>query len=188
MNGSKDPDRLSLVGDDVSLQFQLRGQTHNMATTHGELHLRLKPVGETLSDDVEFAIKAAGLSADMMPGPAAQVETTGTIEHGKYFLNLKGQEALETWRQAKGRVQLDLLKISRGEQNVDVTGSLALDDQRKISGQIDVSGKGLDDVFKSQGLSKLSGLQASNLKVPLIFTKGFLLLGPFKVAELPSLY
>ena len=188
INASHKPDRLSIVGEGVSLKFQNKGQTQNLVMTRGEFHLRIKPVDDKPSSDLEFAAKVESLTSDMMAGPSIQLETAGTIEQGVLYLNFKGIDTVESWRQAKGRLQLDVLKINRGEQNIEMKGTLGLDEQRKLSGQIEVSGKGLDDVFKSQGLSKLSGLQASNLKVPLIFTKGLLLLGPFKVAELPPLY
>jgi hypothetical protein len=42
--------------------------------------------------------------------------------------------------------------------------------------------------FKSAGLSKFSTIQTTNLKVPLVFSNGYLLLGPFKLAELKPLY
>ncbi|MFM8607125.1 MAG: DUF2125 domain-containing protein [Hyphomicrobiales bacterium] len=181
-------DRLSISGDGVSVKTQLNGQPSNLALAHGELHFRIKPENDKPSNHLEFVAKADGASSDVMPGHLANIELAGTVEQGIQFLNYKGIESLETWRQAKGRVQLDAFKFTRGEQNLEVKGMLGLDDQRKPSGQIEVSGKGLEDLFRSQGLSKLSGLQTSNVKVPLIFTKGLLLLGPFKVAELQPLY
>lgn len=182
------PDRLSISGEGVSVKTHLNGQPSNVALAHGEFHLRIKPENDRPSNHLEFVAQADGVSSDTMPGPVAKIEFAGTVEQGIQFLNYKGIESLETWRQAKGKIQLDALKITRGEQNLEVKGTLGLDDQRKPSGQIEVSGKGLEDLFKSQGLSKLTGLQTSNVKVPLIFTKGLLLLGPFKVAELHPLY
>lgn len=181
-------DRLSIWGDGISIKTQLNGQPSNVSLSHGEFHLRIKPENDRPSNHLEFVTQAAGISSDTMPGPVAKIEIAGTVEQGIQFLNYKGIEALEMWRQTKGKIQLNALKITRGEQNLEVKGTLGLDDQRKPSGRIEVSGKGLEDLFKSQGLSKLSGLQASNVKVPLIFTKGLLLLGPFKVAELHPLY
>ena len=182
------PDRLSISGEGVSIKAQLNGQPSNLAFAHGEFHLRIKPENDRASNHLEFVTQVDGISSDTMPGPVAKIEIAGTVEQGIQFLNYKGIESLEDWRQAKGKIQLDALKITRGEQNLEVKGTLGLDEQRKPSGQIEVSGKGLEDLFKSQGLSKLSGLQASNVKVPLIFSKGLLLLGPFKVAELHPLY
>jgi hypothetical protein len=183
-----EPDRLSISGDGVSVKTQFNGQPSNVVLAHSELHFRIKPENDKPSKHLEFVAKADGVSSDVMPGPLANIELAGTVEQGIQFLNYRGIESLETWRQAKGRIELDAFKITRGEQNLEVKGTLGLDDQRKPSGQIEVSGKGLEDLFKSQGLSKLSVLQTSNVKVPLIFTKGLLLLGPFKVAELHPLY
>ena len=186
MQSDQMPDRLSIVGDSLTLKNEMRGQS--VAITHGELHIRVKPNDDKPSNDLEFALRAQGLSSDLVPGTPAIFETSGAIEQGVYFLTFKGPETIETWRRANGRLDLETFTISRGDQMLNLKGQIGLDEQRRATGQIEFTGKGLDEFFKTAGLSKLSTLQTTNLKVPLVFTNGSILLGPFKMAELKPLY
>ena len=186
MQSDQMPDRLSIVGEGLTLKSEMRDQSATM--THGELHIRVKPIDDKPSNDLEFALRVQGLSSDVMPGVPASFEMSGALEQGIQFLKFKGPETIETWRRASGRINLESFIISRGEQMLDLKGKIGLDEQRKASGQIEFTGKGLDEFFKSAGLSKFSALQTTNLKVPLVFSNGYLLLGPFKMAELKPLY
>ncbi len=186
MQSDQMPDRLSIVGEGINLKNEVRGQS--AAMTHGELHIRVKPIDAKPSNDLEFALRAQGLSSDVMPGVPESFETSGALEQGIQFLKFKGPETIETWRRANGRLNLETFVISRGEQMLDLKGKIGLDEQRRASGQIEFTGKGLDEFFKSAGLSKFSTIQTTNLKVPLVFSNGYLLLGPFKLAELKPLY
>ena len=65
---------------------------------------------------------------------------------------------------------------------------MGLDGQRRPKGEIELSGTGLADFFKLSGNSKLVALQAKDVKLPLLFSSGKLLLGPFALAEMQPLY
>lgn len=186
MQADRMPDRLALVSEGLKIKYEARGQS--AAMTKGELHLRVKPADKTPTNDLEFAVRAEGLFSDMMPGAPANFETAGILEQGIEFLKFKGPETIDIWRRANGRLILQSFLVSRGDQSLDLKGALGLDEQRRLTGQIEFAGKGLDDFFKSAGFSKFSALQTASVKVPLIFVNGYLLLGPFKMAELRPLY
>lgn len=186
MQADRIPDRLALVGEGINIKYEANGQS--AAMTKGELHLRVKPADNKPANDLEFAARAEGLSSDMMSGVPANFETAGILEQGFEFLKFKGPETIDIWRRANGRLILQSFLVSRGYQSLDLKGTLGLDEQRRPTGQIEFAGKGLDDFFKSAGFSKFSALQTASVRVPLIFVNGYLLLGPFKMAELRPLY
>ena len=68
MQSDQMPDRLSIVGEGLTLKSEMRDQSATM--THGELHIRVKPIDDKPSNDLEFALRVQGLSSDVMPGVA----------------------------------------------------------------------------------------------------------------------
>jgi len=99
------------------------------------------------------------------------------------------QAGLENWRTSGGEVLVDQWALKRGEQALELKGSLAIDDGHRLNGKIDLSAAGLGDALKESGLSILGGsLGAGSVKLPLTLNKGRLLIGPLKIAEIPPLY
>lgn len=95
---------------------------------------------------------------------------------------------------------LDKFELTQGQLRYWGSGRLALDQQRRVSGQIDtetndirallvIAGPhlGLSD-GKLANLRTVLGLLGNGAKAPIIARDGLLYLGPFQVAELKPLY
>ena len=102
--------------------------------------------------------------------------------------------------QADQSFKIDRFELHQGQLVYWGSGTLALDAQRRVSGQVNtetndakallaVAGPqlGLSD-SKLASLRTMLGLLGSDAKAPIIARDGVLFLGPFQIAELKPLY
>ena len=179
-------DRISLEAKDVVIKSTAQNETAHLAQI--ETHIRKRPVETGTPIDVEFAADVAKASLDSIAGAPLDAHIAGRINQGVALLERSGTNAIETWRKADGKLILDQLTVNRGEQNLNVTGTISLDEQRRPTGKVDVAATGLRDLLKEIGMGQLADMMAGDVRLPLTMTKGRLLLGPLKLADLQPLY
>jgi hypothetical protein len=106
------------------------------------------------------------------------------------------QDVLEQWRAGGHKARIVVLKATKGQANLDLSGVMGLDGLHRLEGNLQGRAKGLDALtnsFARRGgidmgglIGKLSGGQG--LPVALIFENGRLRFGPFPLARLDPLY
>jgi hypothetical protein len=155
---------------------------------HAEFHMRKIEGEPNTPSDVEMAVMASGGTLRDNP-TAASFDAHLIAKKAWLIAENPGQSGVENWRASGGEVLVDQWAMKRGEQALELKGSVTIDDGHRLNGKIDVSALGLGDALKESGLSILGGsLGAGSVKLPLILNKGRLLIGPLKIAEIPPLY
>ena len=174
------PDRLAVVVDSLV-------DGNGWSVAHGELHLRQTPASNSDQTDLEFAVSADGLRAPF-PVESGATGVRGRLTRGG--LLLRGNPgALEDWRKAAGQFVLDEGIVKLGAATLRTMGTLTLDDGHRPAGSLDVETSGLSEMKAFSSLGALGGvLSAGTIKAPLVFARGRMSLGPFKLAEMPPLY
>ena len=99
-----------------------------------------------------------------------------------------------------GSFKLDKFDLKQGELRYWGSGTLSLDEQHRITGQIDTETNDVQKLLSVAGpqlglsesklanLRTMLGLLGSDAKAPIIAKDGVLYLGPFQVAELKPVY
>lgn len=163
-----------------------------------ELHLRRSP-GETPGTDLVARMQDLTFAPlDHLTGNTdpiraeLQVTAPGFLPDPKK----KFQDVLEAWRVTGHKARVVVLKATKGQANLDLSGVMGLDDARRLEGNLQGRAKGLDALtnsFARRGgidmgglLGKLGGGQG--LPVALVFENGRLRFGPFPLATLEPLY
>jgi hypothetical protein len=179
-------DRVSWVVEELAMESPNPPVSGKLS--HGEFHMR-KIEGEPNGpSDVEMVMTASGGTLHDLP-PAASFDAHFIVKKGWLMAENPGRAGLENWRTSGGEVLVDQWTMKRGEQALELKGSVTIYDGHRLNGKIDVSAAGLGDALKESGLSILGGsLGAGNVKLPLTLNKGRLLIGPLKIAEIPPLY
>lgn len=75
---------------------------------------------------------------------------------------LAGAAALDDWRDRKGALRLDSLNWQSGAFALNITGALALDDQHRLTGKLNLSTQGGGPLLAALGVPS-GALQAGNL-------------------------
>lgn len=130
---------------------------------------------------------------------ALQASTVSYRPPGKPAMNIDDASLLGTL-QPDQSFRLDKFEARQGQLRYWGSGTLALDAQHRLSGQIDTETNdakallalvapllGLSD-NKLANLRTMLGLLGNDAKAPIIAKDGTLFLGPFQIAELKPLY
>jgi len=163
-----------------------------------ELHLRRSPGEKTGTDLVARVTDMTFAPFDALMGNNApirfefQASAPGLVaDPGRRF-----QDIVEEWRLANGQARVILAQITKGQANIDLSGVMGLDSERRLEGNLQGRAKGLDALGGLMGrrggldlggvLGKMSGGQG--LPVALTFQNGRARFGPFPLFELAPLY
>jgi hypothetical protein len=179
-------DRIALEAKDVVITSKTQNETARIAQI--ETHIRKRPVEAGVPTDVEFSADMMKAALESVGGPALDAHLSGRLDQGVVLLERSGSNPLEIWRKADGKLILNQMSVIRGDQNLNLTGTIGLDEQRRPAGKVDLAATGLRDVLKETGMGQLADMMAGDVRLPLTMTKGRLLLGPLKLADLQPLY
>jgi hypothetical protein len=163
-----------------------------------ELHLRRSP-GETVGTDLVAKVQDLTFTPlDQLigsPDPIrmeVQVTAPGFVPEPKK----RFEDVLEQWRIGGHKARIVVLKATKGQANLDLSGVMGLDGLRRLEGNLQGRARGLDALtngFARRGgidmgglLGKIGGGQG--LPVALVFENGRLRFGPFPLATLEPLY
>jgi hypothetical protein len=109
-------------------------------------------------------------------------------------------DGLEKWRAANGKLDVTFASLTSGPVDFNAKGGLGLDSEHRIAGKLDGHFAGLENSFRNLNLapalpslgSALSGFLGGGkdgLKLPVIFSDGFLRIGPLRTGiAIPPLY
>lgn len=178
------PDRLALVGEQVDMPSVL-------SSANLELHiLRGGENGEP--NDLRFYVETQNTLIEGLRRDDAKPMTImadARASEGAVLYAHGAGSVLDRWREAGGKLHINGLKITRGEGELQMKGTIALDETHRLNGKVDVKANGFSDLLDAIGL-KTGGftLNAKSMNLPLAVERGKLFLGPLKVGELPPLY
>lgn len=165
-----------------------------------ELQARRRPEGDVATIVLAKIEQLALPPLDRMINNAAplDVELQSSFEKLAPQLAMRWQDRLEAWRQAGGSLRLVLLKANKGDTAIDLTGTLALDESRRLAGEINGRASGLVPVLQRLGLVPSGGIlgqflgqspgEGRGLPIALRFRDGQAFFGPLPVARLRPLY
>jgi hypothetical protein len=111
-------------------------------------------------------------------------------------------DTLEKWRAASGRLDVTFASLTSGPVDFNAKGGLALDSEHRVEGKLDARFAGLEKALQhfnidptllsvGQALSGFlgGGKDGGHLKLPVIFSDGFLRIGPVRTGiPVPPLY
>lgn len=178
------PDRLALVGEQVEMP-------NVFSSANLELHV-LRGGENAEPNDLRFYVESQntlikGLKQDdakpmMIMADARASEGAVLYAHGT-------GSVLDRWREVGGKLHINGVKMTRGEGELQMKGTLALDETHRLNGKVDLKANGFSDLLDAIGL-KAGGftLNAKSLSLPLALDRGRMFLGPLKVGEIPPLY
>lgn len=163
-----------------------------------EMHLRRSP-GEVAGTDLVARIN------DLTFAPLDHLAGTPDPVRVEFQASVPGlvpdpkrrfQDLLEEWRLAGHRARIIVLKATKGRANVDLAGTMGLDSERRLEGNLQGRAKGLDALtgrINRRGGVEVDGLLAKltggqGLPVALSIENGRLRYGPFPLMELQPLY
>jgi hypothetical protein len=133
---------------------------------------------------------------------------TGTLSQAEWNSAGTAVERLEHWRRAGGRFDIASLILDKGRLHVSAHGQIYLDEQHRLSGQIEAAVEGIEPLLAHFGVpitavqfDKLGGLlgrvlgaknrapnEPKKLPLKLTLAGGRLMLGPIPTLVLEPLY
>ena len=201
-------DRVALAGREVRLQGKIggidpvEGAFGDVTGNFVLLQDRRDHAYDVMVSFKQGAIPALdSLLATELP---IDMQVRGTISE----VDLRGaetlQDFLENWRRANGHLDIAAGSLTSGQIIFDAKGGFDLDDQHRVQGKLIASFAGLDKAFRQLGVDPalitagqlLAGLLGGGqtggtgrVKLPLIFSEGFLSIGPVRTQiQIPPLY
>lgn len=109
-------------------------------------------------------------------------------------------DALEKWRVSQGKLDVTFASLTSGPIDFNAKGGLGLDSEHRIAGKLDGHFAGLEKALQhlnlapaipslGPALSGFLGGGSDGLKLPVIFSGGFLQIGPLRTGiAIPPLY
>lgn len=174
------------------------------------VHLRRNPTRAAQEGVADLAVQAKGLTLAVLDALAgntipADFDLDASITRAPVFARGFSPENIDNWRDSGGRLDIARLIIGKGQARFEASGELALDEQRRLTGQLSSAAGGIDRIagIPVGGLGNLGGLLSGRaapqpggagpaLKpLPTLeFAQGRVQAGPFRVPglRLPPLY
>jgi hypothetical protein len=183
-DGSNLPDRLALVGEGVDMPDVFSSDS-------SEIHL-VRGDDESAPNDLRLYVEMQNTLIDGLKHDDAKPMTImadARASDGAVFYGHGAGSLLDRWRDAGGKLYINGVKLTRGEGELQMKGTLALDDTHRLSGRVELKANGFSDLLDAIGL-KTGGfsLNAKAMSLPLALDRGKLFLGPLKIGEIGPLY
>jgi hypothetical protein len=202
------PQRVSLVFDEPTLDKAIPSE-RILSAKHLELHGRMlegsarsNPVIEIDFQSVQLTVPAAGAMATT----PIDANIDGVIRGLKDFSPKPWPDRFREIQQAGGSIEIRNVRLQQGDTLAVGKGTVKINEQGKLDGQIDVVVAGLESLineYAAANKKKLGfsvsiglGLLGGNAKVegrralalPLRISNGVMMLGPIKFGEIPALF
>lgn len=206
----RNPERFALVASDLSGVLSAPGtnpETWSSKTL--EAHLRRNPARPEPDQAVDIAITAKGtvlppIDALLGNSDTGEIALQATLTQAESFRKGFNPDALESWRGAKGSLELTRLSSTKGKARVDGSGVLQLDPLHRVSGDLRLAAAGIEQIGGIRignllgGLGGLLGGRGADAATapgltplpPVSLREGRVFLGPIRLPlqPLPPLY
>lgn len=208
----KQPERLSLIVNEPNATLKSPGKAdEGWRATGLEVHLRRNPTRPATDQAVDLALSAKGsvlpaIDALLGTSDPGNVDLQATLTQSLAFRLGFNPDALETWRNAGGQIELSKLVSTKGPARIEASGQMLLDQTHRPAGRIQAALAGIQQIagVPIGGLtSGLGGLLGGRLSAQLpgatpgltplpavTLREGRVYLGPIRlpVEPLPPLY
>jgi hypothetical protein len=200
-------DRIALAGTEVELQGRAGG-LDAMEGKFGEFHSSLVPRPDRHDNSYDFTVSfndgsIPALNRLLDSQLPIVMQLGGTISHAALGRAQTLAEFFEKWRSADGHVDITSGRLTSGGILLEAKGGLSLDDRHRVRGKLDAGFAGFQNAFRQLNIDPglvtagqfLSGLLGKGgdvpgrLNLPVIFSEGFLSIGPVRTSiQIPPLY
>lgn len=203
----RQPERFALVAAEPNLTLTTPGagpEAWRAATL--ELHLRRNPSRPAADQAVDIAVSATGtvlplIDALLGSPDAGTLDLTGTLTQAEAFRKGFNPDALESWRNASGALDLSRLAATKGSAKVEGSGQLRLDPTHTIGGSLQLAVAGIEQIGGIRignllgGLGGLLGGRAPATSTapgltplpPVLLRDGRAFVGPFRLPLKPMM-
>lgn len=178
------PDRLALVGENVEMP--------NVFSSNAlEFHL-VRGVEESEPNDLRLYVETQNTVIEGLKRDDAKpmmIMADARASEGAVLYSHSSGSVLDRWREAGGKLQINGVKITRGEGDLQMKGTLAFDETHRLNGKLDMKANGFSDLLDAIGLQAGGfSLNAKAMSLPLALDRGRIFLGPLKIGEIGPLY
>lgn len=142
--------RASLVVDGAKGTIRgARPEPVDFASEHLEAHARPTPARFTSDGAIDLSLRLSRGSVpliDPLLGNADPLDLSldATIDQAAGLRTGEVARELDEWRQAGGLLDISLLSLAKGDRRLQASGKIALDDEHRPTGDIDVRAAGLE--------------------------------------------
>ncbi|CAA2138116.1 DUF2125 domain-containing protein [Methylobacterium bullatum] len=124
-------------------------QPIDVAAKHLEFHARPTPARFATEGAVDTSLRltqAAVPVLDPLLGNTAPVDMAldATVNQAAVIRTGQVARELEAWRRAGGSLDIALLSLAKGDRRLQAQGKIALDDEHRPAGQIDIRAAGVE--------------------------------------------
>ncbi|HVY07427.1 MAG TPA: DUF2125 domain-containing protein [Burkholderiales bacterium] len=202
------PERVSLVFD-YPVLTRANPDDLILRAKHLEIHGRMVEGSVSNHPVIEIAVQSEALTAPAagpLAVPLTNVDIDGVLRGLKDFNPKPWPQRFREIQQAGGRIEIRSARLQQGDTVATGAGTVTINERGRLDGQINMAVAGLEAFINQVAASnqqKLGfnvtlglGLLGGNTQVegrraislPLRISDGVLLLGPFKVGEVPALF
>jgi hypothetical protein len=199
---------LGLDFDKPALTWQAPGlQPQTLSAGKAEFHMRRTPGDEVATD---IALIASAMQSDLLNVILSE-NSPGRIDLRTRLTKLmpspprNWRETLELWRVAGGEARVEKLNLAKGPLTLDATGTLRLDEARRLEGEVAGQAQGIDVLLRAFGMGPGGGAggllgailgggrpnapaQPKPLPFSLRFAEGRMFIGPIPGPRLRPLF
>lgn len=190
--------RIALVGDGLAWTDTIGTELPLASASHAELQVGdIGELHDPAAGTATLAIYAVANDVIAPPYDIAsgngevQLQVSGLPDDIRRFGD---PDALASWRQAGGRIDVARVNLTDGDHLLDATGSLTLDQNRMPEGELSYHSRGLQQrlapFLNPMLLSILAGVpdDAGSFRQALQFANGSILVGGIPLLQLAPLY
>lgn len=201
----RSPERLALVVSEPNATLAVPGmESQGWRAASVEAHLRRNPTRPAAEQVVDIAIAAKGtvlpeIDALLGTSEPGDIDLQASVTQAEAFRLGFNPDALESWRNAGGQIELTRLLSSKGNARLEASGQLLIDQTRRPAGQIRAGIAGFDQIggIRVGGLSAglgglLGGGRPNGSGTPgltqlpgIVLREGRVYLGPFRLPVQP---
>lgn len=200
----RSPERLALVAAEPSATLTTPGgPAQSWRAAAFEAHLRRNPTRPAPEQVVDIALAAKGtvlpeIDALLGTSEPGDVDLQASLSQAEAFRLGFNPDALESWRNAGGQIELTRLLSTKGTARIEASGQLLLDQTHRPAGQIQAGVAGIEQVggvrvgALTAGLGGLLGGRPNGSAMPgltplpgIVLREGRVYLGPFRLPLQP---
>lgn len=148
----RQPERFALVAAAPAITLTTPGVgTESWRASALETHLRRNPTRPAADQAVDFAFSAKGTVLPVMDAllgtpDAGTIDLEGTLTQSEAFRKGFNPDALETWRNAGGRLDLGRIAATKGPARIDGSGQILLDPTHQLGGNLQLAAAGIEQI------------------------------------------
>lgn len=148
----RDPQRFALVAAEPNATLTVPGQANeNWRAAALEVHLRRNPDRPATDQAVDIALSAKGtvlpvIDALLGTTDTGTIDLQATLTQSDAFRQGFNPDALESWRNGNGVLDVTRLAATKGAARIDGSGQLRLDPTHHVGGDLQLAAAGIEQI------------------------------------------